>query len=247
MSIPLRESFRRSISLVAAFVLLAACGGEPTAPDPLDADSMATRLENLSRGAPREDGVILSAAGVHFRAAGRVTPIEVIIDGRRETWYAASSELVLPSVPCLVPSFGLPCRGLVPLEQRHLYAVDGVDARRLLIVSSFADGSGSFDQQETEWPEMPATGILLRRGRGVQAFASGGSMTSSLTATLEPCPEQRRGPAHPPIESCDRVSIAWQVDAEMSSVREVVGETVSVLIPTVDVPGARTVFAPWTR
>ena len=248
MSTRLPNATRLFAPLAAALVLLAGCGDDPTAPDPLDAESLATRLELLSRRAPQADGILLSAAGVHFRDAGRVTPIAVIIDGQAETWYAASSEMVFPSMPCLPPASGLSCPEPVALEQRHLFAVDGVNATRLLVFSTSMDGSRTFDQADWEWPALPASGILLVRGSGVQAFATAGSLTSSLV-TLGDCPAPlRRGPRAPTIESCERVSIGWQVDAELTSLRAgaAAPDAIDVVIPAVDVAGTRQVLSPPT-
>ena len=246
MPISLPKASRLSAPLAAALLLLAGCGDGPTAPDPLDAESLANRLEVLARVAPRVDGILLGAASVHFRDAGRVTPIAVIVGGRSETWYAASSEMVFPDLPCLPPAPGLACPGSEPLALRHLFAVDGVNAKRLLVISTSTDG-GNFDHAVSEGPVSAATGLLLVRSSGVHAHATSGSMTSSLAATVGLCPEPpRRGPEAPPIESCEHVSIAWQLDAEFTMLDLGGGSTAAmrIAIPAVDVAGTRLVLAP---
>ena len=249
MAISLPKASRLSVPFVAALLLLAGCGDGPTAPDPLDAEALANRLELLSRRSPQLDAVMLGAAGVHFRDAGRVTPITVSVDGRSETWYAATSEMVFPPMPCLSPAPGVPCPDTAPLELRHIFAVDGVNATRMLVISASTAGSGSFDRAAVEWPALPATGVLLVRGKGVQAFATAGSVTTSVTENLGDCPERpQRGSRAQRIASCERVSIAWQVDAELTAVPPD-GDprvTMSLEIPAVEVFGVRLVLAPHT-
>ena len=247
MPILFPKAFRLFAVSGAALVLLAACG-EPTAPapDPLDAESLANRLEGLSRRAPQMDGILLSAAGVHFRDAARVTPITVVIDGQTETWYAASSETVIPAMACPSPSPGLFCPPTGAIMHRQLVAVDGVDAMRLLMFSTIGGFDAVLTPPDPERPRLPVSGLLLERGKGVQAFATGGSMTSSVVATLGDCPRRpRRGPAAPPIESCERVSLAWEVDVELTSLRSdaAAPTTISVAIPAIEVSGVRLVFA----
>lgn len=246
MVTPLPKASCLSAPFAAALLLLAGCGDGPTAPDPLDAEALANRLEVIARVSPRIDGIMLGAASVHFRDAGRVTPITVIVGGRSETWYAASSEMVFPDLPCLPPAPGLACPGSEPLAMRHLFAVDGVDAKRLLVISTSTDGGGSFGHVVSEGPVSAARGFLLVRGSGVQAHATGGSMTSSLAETVGPCPEPpRRGPEAPPIESCEHVSITWQVDAEFMMQGLDGGSTaaMSIDVPAIDVAGTRLVLA----
>ena len=237
--------------LAAALIALAGCSDSPTAPDPLDAESLAGRLESLSKQASENERLLLSAAGGHFRAAGRVTPITVVVDGQSETWYAATSEVVFPPMPCLPPSSGFLCPGPIAVEMRHMFAVDGVDASRLLVITTSTAGDGSFDPRSSEWllPRL-ATGLLLVRGTGVTAFATAGSATSSLVETLGECRRMPRPPTStmPPIESCDRVSIAWEVDARMTpfTAGEMAPTAIGIVVPSVEVLGTRMVFGPLT-
>ena len=250
---PIRRpnAFRLVAPLAAALIALSGCSDGPTAPDPLDAESLASRLEALSRQAPENDRLLLGAAGGHFRAAGHVTPITVFVDGQRETWYAATSEVVFPPLPCLPPSSGFLCPAPVGIELRHIYAVDGVDASRLILITTSTAGGGSFGQDNLEWPAPRlTTGILLTRGTGVTAFATAGSATSSLVETLGEC---RRvppppTPTMPGTESCERVSIAWEVDARMTPfpAGEMAPTAIDVVIPSVEVLGSRMVFEPLT-
>ena len=247
MPSPRPNTFRLVAFLTAATIGLAGCSDGPTAPDPLDAEALAGRLEALSRQAPESDRLLLGAAGGHFRAAGRITPITVFVDGQRETWYAASSEVVFPPLPCLPPSSGFHCGAPVAVELRHMYAVDGADASRLLLISTSTAGGGSFGQDNLEWPAPRlTTGILLTRGTGVTAFATGGSATSSLVETLGECRRMppRTGTSAPPIESCERVSIAWEVDATMTPFQfgEPTLPALDIVIPAVKVFGTRLVF-----
>ena len=248
MPSPRPNTFRLLAPLAAALIGLAACSDGPTAPNPLDAEALAGRLEALSRHAPENHRMLLGAAGGHFRAAGRITPITVFVDGQRETWYAASSEVVFPPLPCLPPSLGFTCGAPVAVELRHMYAVDDADASRLLVISTSTAGGGSFGQDNLEWaaPRL-TTGVLLSPGIGVSAFATAGTASSSLVETLGECgrmPQRRPGTSAPPIESCERVSIAWEVDATMTPIQP--GETtlppLNIVIPHVEVLGARLVF-----
>ncbi len=211
-------------SALAVFAFAACSSDAPSAPGPeievpaldvvaAELDAAATAAE---QGGDELAGVPFRAAAEAVRAAGRVSVIELRIDGESRRFLAVGYRVSLaPGVcPLMAPvSLGaqMDCGRL--LGRPALVAWERDDPRRVLIVGG-PPGAMQFGIHITGGPGMrlglPATALLLDAANHVW-WSTRGTGANTLRATLGACAIEPRLPPGA-VATCQRASFAWDLD-----------------------------------
>ena len=256
---PASAAMRRLPSLApfVALALLAACH-EPTGPQPADADALAmgTRFVALADSVTTAGGPPVIARAYRGIAAalaaqGRVTAVQLTIDGVGQEWLATAREVGHPIVPCPSNAVCAPSLGDDPLEAVLLWRRE--EPARVVQLTSHADPRRLGDA--AAWyltgPFSAGPTLTYLDGRGGVFTETGGTQAVSVTHTAWSCSPVPVSLELPPTgitaiqtrctEAGFRTAFSGTVarPAQFSPLGNTATGTHTITLPASDVAGAR--------
>ena len=188
-------SAARRIACVAAASLLAACSGESTAPyetqtdAALAAQTFSQLADSVTRtGGDADVGSAYSGIAGILRMGGRITPIELTIDGTTTTFIAAAmtTETTVDDCPAPLNCFAPP-RTYV---RRNLIAWDKGNHKRLVQLSSESNDEpiGAVLDPTVLAIYAPMASLIYMDGAGGTYIGTSGTQKFDVTKSNVPCP-----------------------------------------------------------
>jgi hypothetical protein len=189
------QSAARRIACVATASLLTACSGDSTAPyetqtdAALAAQTFSQLADSVTRtGGDADVGSAYSGIAGILRMGGRITPIELTIDGTTTTFIAAAmtTETTVDDCPAPLNCFAPP-RTYV---RRNLIAWDKGNHKRLVQLSSETNDEpiGAVLDPTLLAIYVPMASLIYMDGAGGTYIGTSGTQKFDVTKSNVPCP-----------------------------------------------------------
>jgi hypothetical protein len=182
------------VSAIAGAALLAACGGESTAPlRTTDAAAAAQTFAQLAdsvarNGGSAEAGTAYAGIAGILRMGGRVTPITLTIDGASRNFLATAMSIESVTNPC--PPNAMCFAPAMRIVQRSLIAWDKDHPTRIVQLSSSSNDERIDTYRDSTSLALwaPAASLIYMDGTGMMYFGTSGEQAFSVSKSATPCP-----------------------------------------------------------